>query len=222
MFYLAPKYSRDFPRLLFMSLWFDVLVYSFSHALSCLVLDSFVLSVAIAVRLTCITIPDCGHFDHRTLLCNFSGRISSSLQLPDLIEVPITDLPKQLGITAVGLMNMEEKRSRLYPETLRFGSSLWSASRLINLLRNGTHFFFCAPVPNDPKLSEELQEIQAAYFSLVYGLQAGFRYSGMLLLAPKKDGRGYDRRDVQVFSTLVNHVTVAIENAPHLRVAFRK
>ncbi|HHB74964.1 MAG TPA: hypothetical protein ENK84_00265, partial [Desulfobulbus sp.] len=295
MFQSPPKHSRDFPRLFFISLWFGMLVYIFSHALPLLALNSSVISSATAARLSCITIPavflsglflprvetnhllrlsvtytllsgilvilyvgllaainpfslnngqlrsiyfyfllavtflffplrkliknlvnhciDSGHSDYRTLLCNFSGRISSSLHLPDLIEVLVSDLPKQLGITGVGLMIMEEKRSRLYPETLRFGSYLWSASRLITLLREGTHFFFCAPVPDDPKLSEELLEIQAAGFSLVYGLQGGSQFGGMLLLGPRKDGRGYSHRDVQVFSTLANQVTIAVENA---------
>ena len=295
MFQSPLKHSRDFPRLLFMSLWFGVLVYIFSYALPLLVLNTSVISMATAVRLTCFTIPaiflgglffpridtnhllrlsvtytllsiillilyagllaaitpfslngeqfysiffyfllvvaflffplrklirnlvnhcmTSGHSDYRTLLCNFSGRISSSLHLPDLIEVLITDLPKQLGITSVGLMIMEEKRSRLYPETLRFGSYLWSASRLIVLLREGTHFFFCGPVADDPELSRELQEIRAAGFSLVYGLQGGSQFGGMLLLGPKKDGGGYSRRDVQVFSTLANQVTIAVENA---------
>ena len=154
-----------------------------------------------------------GHSDYRTLLCNFSGKISSSLHLPDLINVLITDLPKELGITGVGLMIMEEKRSRLYPETLRFGSHLWSASRLIGLFREGTHFFFCDPVADDPELSRELEEIRAAGFSLVYGLQGGSQFGGMLLLGPRKDGRRYSDRDVQVFSTLANQVTIAVENA---------
>ncbi|HHL35031.1 MAG TPA: sensor histidine kinase [Desulfobulbaceae bacterium] len=289
------KHSRDFSRLLFLSLWFGVLMYIFSYALPLLVLHSSAISMATAVKLTCFTIPvvflgglffsgidtrqfiiltiiytllplillilyagliaglapfslnnqqmhtvffyfllaitfvffplrklirnlvnhcmTSGHSDYRTLLCNFSGRISSSLHLPDLIEVLITDLPKQLGITSVGLMIMEEKRSRLYPETLRFGSYLWSASRLIVLLREGTHFFFCGPVADDPELSRELGEIRAAGFSLVYGLQGGSQFGGMLLLGPRKDGGGYSNRDVQVFSTLANQVTIAIENA---------
>jgi len=153
--------------------------------------------------------------DYRTLLCDLGGRIASSLYLPDLVEVLISELPERLQITRVGLMIMEEKRSRLYPENLRFGSHLWSESRLINLLRDGNHFFFCKPVPKSPDLSSELLEIQKAGFSLVYGLQGGSQFGGMLLLGPRKDGCRYSNRDIQIFSILANHVTIAVENALH-------
>ncbi|MCF6187783.1 MAG: hypothetical protein L3J49_09990 [Desulfobulbaceae bacterium] len=102
--------------------------------------------------------------DYQTLLCDFSGRIASSLYLPDLVNILIHDLPEQLKITGVGLMIMEEKRSRLYPEALRFGSHLWSESRLIGLLQDGQHLFFCRPVGGDPELSTELPEIKKAGF----------------------------------------------------------
>lgn len=151
--------------------------------------------------------------DYRALLCDFSGRIAFSLYLPDLVSFLVSELPRQLQITGVGLMIMEEKRSRLYPENLRFGSHLWSESRLISLLRDGQHSFFCKPVVHDPELSDELMEIRKAGFSLVYGLQGGSQFCGMLLLGPRKDGGQYRRRDVQVFSILANHVTIAVENA---------
>jgi len=151
--------------------------------------------------------------DYRDLLCNFSGKISSALHMPNLIDVLISDLPKQLHITSVGIMIMEEKCSRLYPENLRFGSHLWSKSRLFSRLRDGEPFLYCSPVADDLELSAELAEIKKAGFALVYGLQGGAQFGGMLLLGPKKDGRGYSRRDVQVFSTLANQVTIALENA---------
>ena len=118
-------------------------------------------------------------------------------------------------------MIMEEKRCRRYPETLHFVSYLWSTSRLITLLRDGTLFFFCAPVANDPELSQELLEMLAAGFSLVYGLQGGFQCGGMLLFDPGKDKRGYSHGDIQVFSTLGNQVTIA-DKRPQRRNTFRK
>jgi len=151
--------------------------------------------------------------DYRTILCDVTGRIAASLYLPDLIEELIGKLPERLQITGIGLMIMDEKRSRLYPEDLRFGSHLWSQSRLINLLREKKHFFFCNPVAYDPDLSEELQEIQKAGFSLVYGLQGSSRFRGMLLMGAKNNGSLYSSRDVQIFNTLANQVTIAVENA---------
>jgi len=152
-------------------------------------------------------------FDYQAVLCDFSGRIASSLHLPDLVNVLVSELPRQLQITGVGLMIMEEKRSRLYPENLRFGSQLWSKSRLNSLLKDGQHFFLCKPIADDAELSRELMEIEMAGFSLVYGLQRGSQFGGMLLIGSRKNGRLYSSRDIQVFSTLANQVTIALENA---------
>lgn len=151
--------------------------------------------------------------DYQELLCDYSGRIASSLYLPDLVNVLVTELPKQLGITGMGLMIMEDKRSRLYPEDLRFGSQLWTKSQLFKILRDGQHHLFCKPVAGAPKLSGELSEIKKAGFTLVYGLQGNSRFGGMLLLGPREDGNEYTRRDVQVLSTLANQVSIAVENA---------
>lgn len=151
--------------------------------------------------------------DYQALLCDISGRIATSLYLPDLLRVLTAELPERLMITSVGLMILEDKRSRLYPEELRFGTAPWPESRLISLLREGKQFFHCRPIHHDPQLSRELMEIRAAGFSLVYGLQGGTRFGGLLLLGSRRDGAHYSRQDVQVFNTLANQVNIAVENA---------
>lgn len=151
--------------------------------------------------------------DYQEVLCDFSSRISSSLFLPDLIEALTRDLPERLQIAGVGLMILEEKRSRLYPQNLRFGNHLWSESRLIDRLKNGHHSYFCKPVRGDEQLSDELMEIEKAGFCLVYGLHRGSQHGGMLLLGPRKDGMLYSSHDVQVLGTLANQVAIAVENA---------
>jgi signal transduction histidine kinase len=151
--------------------------------------------------------------DYQSLLCDISSRIATSLYLPDLLRLLTAELPERLMITRVGLMIMDEKRSRLYPEHLRFGSAPWSESRLIGLLRQENPYYFCRPVPHDPQLSGELQEIDKAGFTLVYGLPGGSRFGGMLLLGARRDGARYSGQDVQIFSTLANQVNIAVENA---------
>ncbi|WP_319550319.1 ATP-binding protein [Desulfogranum marinum] len=151
--------------------------------------------------------------DYQNLLCEVSGRIATTLQLPDLVDILVNELPKGLQVTGIGLMIMEEKRSRLYPENLRFGSSLWSKSRLITLLRQGQQSFSCKRMVGDSVLSAELLEIKKAGFALVYGLQGGSLFAGMLLIGPRKDGTSYTSRDFQAFSILGSQVSTAIENA---------
>lgn len=151
--------------------------------------------------------------DYQSLLCDISSKIATSLYLPDLLQLLTAELPERLMITSVGLMIMDEKRSRLYPEHLRFGTEPWSQSRLIRLLRQENPYFFCRPVPHDPQLSRELEEIKKAGFALVYSLPGGNRFGGMLLLGARKDGARYSNRDVQIFGTLANQVNIAVENA---------
>jgi len=154
-----------------------------------------------------------GRPDYYDLFDDISGRMATSLQLADLVQLLTVDLPRKLQITEVGLMILEQKRSRLYPENLRFGTSLWSKSRLVRLLRQGRRFFFCKKIGRDLILSQELQEIKEAGFSLVYGLQGGSLFAGMLLLGPRQDGGRYTGKDLQAFSTLAHQVSTAVENA---------
>lgn len=151
--------------------------------------------------------------DYHSLLCDISSRIATSLYLPDLLQLLTAELPERLMITSVGLMIMDEKRSRLYPEHLRFGAAPWSESILFRLLRQENPYYFCRPVAHDPQLSRELQEIQKAGFTLVYGLPGGSRFGGMLFLGARQDGARYSGQDVQIFSTLANQVNIAVENA---------
>ncbi len=154
-----------------------------------------------------------GRPDYYDLFNNLSGQMATSLHLTDLIQLLTVDLPRELRITRIGVMILEQKRSRLYPEGLRFGSNLWSQSRLVALLREGKQFFFCKKVSNDALLSEEFKEIKKAGFSLVYGLQGGSLFAGMLLLGPRQDGSQYTNQDLQAFSTLAHQVSTALENA---------
>ncbi len=154
-----------------------------------------------------------GRPDYYALFENISGRMATSLRLKDLAQLLTVDLPGKLQITAIGLMILEPKRSRLYPENLRFGTSLWSQSRLVKLLKRGKLFFLCKKGGSDSVLSGELHEIQEAGFSLAYGLQGGSLFAGMLLLGPRQDGGQYTSQDLQAFSILAYQVSIAVENA---------
>ncbi len=153
--------------------------------------------------------------DYYALFDDISGRMATSVHLRDLAKLLTVDFPEKLQITAIGLMILEQKRSRLFPEDLRFGTSLWSKSRMVTLLRQGKRFFFCKKEENDLVLSRELQEIKEAGFSLAYGLQGGSLFAGMLFLGPRQDGSRYTKQDLQAFSTLAHQVSTAVENALH-------
>ncbi len=153
--------------------------------------------------------------DDSYLLLEFSRKIASSLHLPDLVEVVVNELPKEFQITATALMVIEEKKSRLYPERLRFGTRPWVDSRLVERLRQGEDYFFCQPVEDDPQLSRELQEIKDAGFLLVFGLRGSSLFTGILLLGPRKDGRFFRDDDIRSLATIANQAAIALENALH-------
>ncbi len=154
-----------------------------------------------------------GRPNYYDLFDDISGRMATSLKLADLMHLLTIDLPEKLQITHTGIMIIEEKHSRLYPENLRFGNSLWSQSQLVALLKEGNRFFFSNTMMGNKGLRQELQQIQDAGFAMIYGLQGGSLFGGMLLLGPRKDGRRHTSNDLKALSTLAHQVSIAIENA---------
>lgn len=196
--------------------WFQFRIPVNISGVSVLFLLTFVLLFCPLRRLIQKKVEKCcfaNRLDYRTLLCDVSSRITSLLNLSDLVEFLVVELPNRLGIQCIGLMIIEEKRSRLYPEDLRFGSRLWSESKLVATLRKGTPFYHCRPVSGDEQLTKELLEIKKAGFSMVFGLQGISLFGGLLLFGPKKDGRLHSKRHLQVLRVLANQISIAVENA---------
>ncbi|MDA3916905.1 MAG: ATP-binding protein [Deltaproteobacteria bacterium] len=143
-----------------------------------------------------------------------SNMISATLYLPDLIRMVIEDLPRAIDIKSTAVMILEKKRSRLFPENIRFGTTPWPKSRLITLFKDkSVEYFSTDLVTDDIKLKEELKEIQKTEFSLVIPLRGSQSLSAVLFIGPKNSGGHFHEEDIHLLASFANQAAIALENA---------
>jgi len=148
------------------------------------------------------------------LLHQFSNKISGLLFLSDIIKAMVEELPEKINVDAVAIMLLGKKRSRLYPEDLRFGSSPWPHSELVAGLRHHQLIY----VRTDQNgvgstLERELHEIREAGFSLVLPMRTATGLSALLFIGFRQDGRRFSREDIHLMAALANQGAIALENA---------
>ena len=148
------------------------------------------------------------------LLHQFSDQISATLFLGDIIGAMVKELPEKINVDQVALMLLDSDHSKLFPDTLRFGSSLWSKSALVQQFQ--THDPLCLhtdlPVESS-NLTKELQEIREAGFSLVFPMRSTKKVAGLLFVGFRKDGRKFSDDDIHLIAALASQGAIAIENA---------
>ncbi len=158
--------------------------------------------------------------DPGRVLQRYTRLAAGTLDSRALIRMLTRDIPADLGVARAAVLMLDERRSRLYPESERIGSAPWPRSRIGELLRSGKreHLLCEADAdPDDPALAAELGEIAAAGYSLVLPLRGGASTPGLWLLGPKGSGRLYTRRELRALGALARSVAVAMENALMVR-----
>jgi signal transduction histidine kinase len=153
--------------------------------------------------------------DDHSVLSDFSQEFASVLQFSDFTTLLNDKLSQKLQVTQSALLLIEEKRSRLFPEDLRIGTTPWPQSRLIEQFHLGKQAFLCLEKQNDPQLDLELFQLGQAGFHLVLPLRRGSDISGFLLFGQRKDGRLFRDHDIQMLSILANQAAVALDNSLH-------
>ncbi len=153
--------------------------------------------------------------NYRKLLHHYSQKVATTLRLSDLVGILIEKIPADFRISRACVMILEGRRSRLYPQHLRFGSSPWSQSALVQVLnKEKTNYIICEPEKaDDLKLAREMQEILEAGYLLVLPLKGSKSFLGMYFLGPKLGETLYTSADIQVLTTLSLNVSFAMENA---------
>lgn len=145
---------------------------------------------------------------------DFSNQISGALHLPDLVRIVVKDLPRAIHLRATAIMTFEKQKSRLFPESLRFGKRPWIDSSLVRQFSNGqARYFSTLQSPEDPQLKNELHEIQKTGFSLVLPLMGSAAVSALLFLGPKKSGSLFNEKDIHLLVSFANQAGTALENA---------
>jgi len=149
-----------------------------------------------------------------TLLHQFSNKIAGLLSVPEIIEAMVRELPSKINVQTVALMLLDQKHSRLYPESLRFGSSPWPQSELVSRFRHPRQIYIRTDQsPVHAALERELLEIRKAGFSLVLPMRTASGLSALLLIGFRQDGRRFSWEDIQLMCTLANQGAIALENA---------
>ncbi len=153
--------------------------------------------------------------NYRNLLHHYSQKVATTLKLSDLIDLLIKKIPSDFRISRACVMILEGRRSRLYPQHLRFGNAPWSGSSLLKVLNDEkTNCVICEPErTNDFRLAKEMEEILRAGYLLVFPLKGTKSFLGMYFLGPKLGENLYTSADIQVLTTLALHVSFAMENA---------
>ncbi len=164
----------------------------------------------------------------------FSNIIASNLHLPDLVHTIVNELPKAININSAAVMTFEKKRSRLFPEHLRFGSNPWVKSSLARMFRHQQIEYLAedhlpdnfskhstdypsdhssASLRQDKNIEKEFKEIQNAGFCLVLPLKGPQSLLGLLLLGSKKSGAVFEKEDIHLLASFANQAAIALENA---------
>ncbi|MCP4720001.1 MAG: hypothetical protein GY860_11140 [Desulfobacteraceae bacterium] len=157
-------------------------------------------------------------FKHQSIsakiMHQFSNMISATLHLPNLIHTVIEKLPQAINIRSAAIMTLEKKRSRLFPEHLRFGTAPWPKSRIVKLFKNeSVEYFSTYQIVNDIELEKELKEIQKTGFSLILPLRGSQSLSALLFIGPKESGEFFNEQDIHLLASFSNQAAIALENA---------
>ena len=153
--------------------------------------------------------------DGNRLLFDFSQKLASTLRLSELIMIITKEFPQQAQITKTSLLLLEGKYSWLYPKHLRIGSNLWSDSHLIQRFNKGEQTFFCHEKDADPQLNLELSQLREAGYVLVLPLRGSTQVTGVILFGSRKDGRLFQKHDIQILATFSNQAAIALKNSLH-------
>lgn len=148
------------------------------------------------------------------ILHKFSDKISATLFLSDLIRAMVEELPEIINVDSVAIMLLYDKHSRLYPDHLRFGTSPWPESRLVETLKNTS--IVCLQTDDtreSPQLTEELSEVSKAGYSLTFPMRTASGLSGIMYIGSRKDRRLFAKDDILLIASLANQAAIALENA---------
>lgn len=147
------------------------------------------------------------------LLNKLSRQINTALDIPDLVQAVVRDMPKHFAIRRAAILIMDEKANPLPVKIPILAPKRWTGSRLLNRFKENDVYFHCHTLAGDPQLSRELEEIRQAGYSMVFGLQGNSSLLGLLFIGPKINGRLFTSEDTHFFATLANHTGIALENS---------
>ncbi len=153
--------------------------------------------------------------NYQATLHDFSTKVTKVIQMPELINLIVDEMPQAFNLQRACLLILEGKKSRLYPEHLRFGRRPWSTSPLVSRLESKNNYFPCQPDSDNPELNNDLKELHDNGYVIVFALKSGSSLHGLLCLGSKDKGGFFATQEIHALSVLANQITISLENSLH-------
>ncbi len=147
------------------------------------------------------------------LLHDFSNRIVKSIKLSDLIELLTQNFPEEFRIQKAALIISDGKRIRIYPEESCLAKHIEKQKRLMNTLKNKKDYLCVYEGNSDPQLTGAVKIMDDTGYPVAFGLKSSKNFFGALILGNKINNKIYSRAEIQIFATLANNASIAVENS---------
>jgi len=149
-----------------------------------------------------------------SMLHTFSNRISTALEINDLVTIVTEEFKGQFGLTKVGLVISTENQARIYPPELRCELPETDVTQqIVKQLAAGDEYILCRQQLNNDQISKELEKLRRKGWSMAFRLQGSRRIMGLLWIGDKRNGRIFNDDDILFLATLSNHIGIALENS---------
>jgi signal transduction histidine kinase len=147
------------------------------------------------------------------LFRKLSRQISTALDIPELTRTISHDLPKQFAIERAAMLILKNNNSPIPPSQPILDPRQWIHSELSQTLTEAQNHLHCHSIAGRPRLSQELEKVRMAGYSLCFGLRGNKSLIGLLFIGPNSNGRLFTREDMDYFATLADHTGIALENS---------
>jgi len=148
------------------------------------------------------------------LLLDFSNRIVKSIKFFSLVELLTKNFSEEFRIQKSVLLISDNKNIRVYPEEPYIVNHTGRQRLLIDALRGRTKYLCAYDMDHsDPEQVDLIKLMDKMQCPIVYGIEISENFFGVLLLGNKENGKTYSRMEIQLFTTLVNNVSIAMENS---------
>ncbi len=148
---------------------------------------------------------------------NLSNYISATLNLSDIIQAIVKQLPRVTRIRLSAVVVFDKEVTRLFPEDFELDKRPRRNGRLAHAFKDNTLTHIdLSQKTYDPSMENLLEDIRKRGFSLILPLKSPQApLSGMLLVGPKESGGLYSDQDIHLLASFANQAAISLENAIH-------
>ncbi len=149
-----------------------------------------------------------------TLLHDLSRRITTALQIEDMVRVLTHDLPRQFGLKRAVLLLLDNRANRIFPEAVepQIKNLLERKTDLELITESKKECLPCQQTTETPSLSALLEKLRQQGVRLVFPLRGSSGTTGVLFVGEKTNNRLFTNDDIHFLATLANFSGVALEN----------